>query len=229
MIQYFRNFMKYLLLIVVITGITMVSMYVAVIRDYQPSYESTTSLLVSRKHDVSGGYEAYVLLQEVTIAEKIVSDIPELVFSTTVRQEVNNVLKDKLPDATVYDEATFRNNIKTEIVTDSRVVNVSVRHHDPETARLVAKTIARTTDQIIMDLTRQNFIQVISTAEKPRHPIGLREDHLWVLSILGGFLLGMGLVLIFTISEKYTVTPIKLKIPDIPDIRAFLKKDKKTR
>lgn len=227
MIQYFRNLLQYILLIAVITLITVVAMYFTVISNFTPSYESNTALLVSRYPDASDEYEAYVMLQEVQIAARIVNDIPELVFSTRVKHAVNQALADEHPQIPFYDMMTFRSNVMTEIIRDSRVVNVAVRHTDPEVARLVADTIASTIDQLIIEIEGQNFIHVIRTAEKPEQPVGLAVEHLWALSVLGGILLGMGLVLILTLAEKDPVSPIELNIFGIFNIRSYLNRIRK--
>lgn len=224
MIQYFRNLMQYILLIAVITLVTTVAMYFAVISNFTPSYESNTALLVSRYPDALDEYEAYVMLQEVQIASRIVNDIPELVFSTRVKHAVNQALAQEQPAVSFYDMITFRSNVETEIIRDTRVVNVTVRHTDPEVARLVAETIALTIDQLMMEIEGQNFIHVIRTAEKSDHPVGLAVEHLWALSVLGGILLGMGLILILTLSERDPVSPIELNIFGIFDIRSYLKR-----
>ncbi|MEN1760651.1 hypothetical protein AAIG11_09215 [Anoxynatronum sibiricum] len=199
--RYFRNVMKSLPLIGVVTVIMVLSMFLSVIRTFQPAYEASTSLLVSRNPGDDEAYEAYVMLQEVQIAEKIVNDIPELIFSTQVRQAVNRALQQELGDGNSYDEETFLKSVETETVLNARVVHVTVRYPDAEGARLAADTVAWTIDQMVMDLTGQDFIHVIRTAERPEGIAGLGKKHLWVLGVLGGVLMGMAIVLLMTLVE----------------------------
>ncbi|WP_283409102.1 hypothetical protein [Anoxynatronum buryatiense] len=199
--RYFRNVMKSLPLIGVVTVIMVLSMFLSVIRTFQPAYEASTSLLVSRNPGDDEAYEAYVMLQEVQIAEKIVNDIPELIFSTRVRQAVNRALQQELGDGNSYDEETFLKSVETETVLNARVVHVAVRYPDAEGARVAADTVAWTIDQMVMDLTGQDFIHVIRTAERPDRIAGLGKKHLWVLGLLGGVLLGMAIVLLMTLVE----------------------------
>lgn len=202
MVQYFRNVIKSLPLIGVVTVIMVLGMFMGVIRTYQPVYEASTSLLVSRNPGEDDAYEAYVLLQEVQIAEKIVNDIPELVFSTRVFQEVNQALRQTLGGDSVYDEKTFRKSVETETSINSRVVHISLRHPDAEGAKLAVDRIARTTDRMVQDLTGQDFVHVIRTAELPESITGLGKKQLWALGLLGGILLGMAIVLMKTLVEK---------------------------
>ncbi len=221
MIQYFRNLMKYFFLIVVMAAITIGAIYAAVIRDYRPSYESTTALLVSPTLD-ERQYEAYVVLQEAQIAERLLHDIPELVFSTQVREAVNA----KMPDGIHYDGVSFRKSLKTEIAINTRVVKVAVRHVDPKIARLVAETIALTVDQLVNNIIGHDFIHVINEAGHG-HRVGLSVEHLWAISALGGILLGMALILMLTISEKYTASPINITFPRLPGMQLFRRRSKK--
>lgn len=202
MVQYFRNVIKSLPLIGVVTVVMVLGMFMGVIRTYQPVYEASTSLLVSRNPGEDDAYEAYVLLQEVQIAEKIVNDIPELVFSTRVFQEVNQALRQTLGGDSVYDEKTFRKSVETETSINSRVVHISLRHPDAEGAKLAVDRIARTTDRMVQDLTGQDFVHVIRTAELPESITGLGKKQLWALGLLGGILLGMAIVLMKTLVEK---------------------------
>ena len=212
MIHFFRNVVKFMLLVIAIVIISVLAMYYVVIRDFQPLYESTTSMLVGRHPDDAAEYEAYVMLQEVMISEKVVHDIPELVFGTRVREEVNNVLAEELPAASSFNKETFRKSVETEIVLYSRVVNVSVRHPKAEGARLVAETIALTTAELMQEITGQDFIHIISSAEKPDRTTGLGVWHLWGLSVLGGILLGMAVVFLVTLSEQEAVSSAESKM-----------------
>jgi len=216
MIHFFRTLIKpkYIGLVIVIIVITTAVMYFAVISEFEPAYESSTSLLVGKHPDDAAEYEANVMLQEVMISEKIVHDIPELVFSSRTLQEVNRVLDRELSAGLVLSEEDYRKSVETEIILYSRVVNVTVRHSDPEGARLVAETIALTTAQLMKEITGEDFIHIISEAERPEQIAGLRVEHMWVFSVLGGILLGIGLVFLLTLSEKYTGSPCASKMKD---------------
>lgn len=200
-VRYFRNVMKFLPLIGIVTVIMVLGMFLSVIRTFQPAYEASATLLVSRNPGDEETYEAYVMLQEVQIAEKIVNDIPELVFSTRVRQSVNRALDQALGTGSGYDERTFLKSVETETTLNARVVHVSVRYPDAEGARVAADTIAWTVDQMVLDLTGQDFIHVIRTPEQPDRIAGLGKKHLWVLGVLGGILMGMAMVLLITLVE----------------------------
>lgn len=227
MIKFFRNLVKYFFLIAIVTIVTTVIMYAAVIRSFEPLYESKASLLVNRHSEISGPYEAYVMLQEVQISEMFVNEIPEMIFSVQVRQKVNQALEEEFNDLNVYDERTFQKSVETEIVRDSRIINIYVRHSDPERAKLVAETIAWNVDILMMDIIGQDFIQVINWPDKPKFTVGLRTEHLWLLSVAGGFILGIGLVFLITLSDQYPVKPFNLKFFSLSDFVLLLKGNKK--
>jgi len=226
LVNFFRNLLKYYPVVMIFAVITVLLIYEFMIRDYQPNYEASTSLLVSRTKDEAFSYESYVMLQEVQIAERIVNDIPEMIISNQVRNTVNETLREKLPGSMLYDDTSFRNNVETIIVRQSRVLNISVQHSDPEGARLVAETIAQKTKQMMEEIAGEDFIQVISTAERPQAIAGIGPAHLWVLSLLGGIILGMGVVLILTIAEKYPKPSLTVRIPGTSTLQSYWEKGK---
>lgn len=226
MVNYFRNLSKYYLIVLIFAVIATFIMYELIIKDYKPFYESSTSLLISRTKDETFSYESYVMLQEVQIAEKIVNDIPEMVISNQVRNAVNETLRQELPGSMLYNDTSFRNNVETMIVRQSRVLNISVRHNDPEGAKLVAEAIATKTKQMMMEIAGEDFIHVISTAERPETIAGIGVGHLWVYSMLGGIIIGMGVVLIITISEKYPKVSLNLRIPGTNTLQSYWEKYK---
>ena len=202
MVSFFRNCIHYLWLIALIIIIMLASGYFLIIREYKPTYESSTSLLVGKSPDNTQAIETYEVLQTVQISEKLVFDIPEVINGSVVLRKVNENLGLVEGSGQRYTRADFEKNVETEVSRNTRVVNVSVKSSDPRTAQLIASTIADTTQDVVLDLMKQNYIHVIKEAELPLRASGVSKIQLWIVTGVGGLLIGLLAVFLITVVQN---------------------------
>ena len=202
MVSFFRNCIHYLWLIALIMIIMLASGYFLIIREYRPTYESSTSLLVGKSPDNTQAIETYEVLQTVQISEKLVFDIPEIINGSVVLRKVNENLGLVEGSGQRYTRADFEKNVETEVSRNTRVVNVSVKSSDPRTAQLIASTIADTTQDVVLDLMKQNYIHVIKEAELPLRASGVSKIQLWIVTGVGGLLIGLLAVFLITVVQN---------------------------
>ena len=202
MVSFFRNCIHYLWLIALIMIIMLASGYFLIIREYKPTYESSTSLLVGKSPGNTQAIETYEVLQTVQISEKLVFDIPEIINGSVVLRKVNENLGLVEGSGQRYTRADFEKNVETEVSRNTRVVNVSVKSSDPRTAQLIASTIADTTQDVVLDLMKQNYIHVIKEAELPLRASGVSKIQLWIVTGVGGLLIGLLAVFLITVVQN---------------------------
>lgn len=202
MVSFFRNCIHYLWLIALIIIIMLASGYFLIIREYKPTYESSTSLLVGKSPDNTQAIETYEVLQTVQISEKLVFDIPEIINGSVVLRKINENLGLAEGSGQRYTRADFEKNVETEVSRNTRVVNVSVKSSDPRTAQLIASTIADTTQDVVLDLMKQNYIHVIKEAEIPLRASGVSKIQLWIVTGVGGLLIGLLAVFLITVVQN---------------------------
>ncbi|MBP2027201.1 capsular polysaccharide biosynthesis protein [Acetoanaerobium pronyense] len=202
MVSFFRNCIHYIWLIFLIMIIILAAGYFFIIREYRPSYESNTALLVGKSPENNEEIEAYEVLQTVQISEKLVFDVPEVIGGSVVLRSINENLSALEGVGQRYTRADFEKNVETEVSRNTRVVNVSVKHNDPRAAQLIAATIASTTQEVISDLMKQNYIHVIKEAELPLRSSGISKTQLWVITGIGGLLIGLLAVFLITVVEN---------------------------
>jgi len=202
MVSFFRNCIHYLWLIALIIIIMLASGYFLIIREYRPTYESSTSLLVGKSPDNTQAIETYEVLQTVQISEKLVFDIPEVINGSVVLRRVNENLGLVEGSGQRYTRADFEKNVETEVSRNTRVVNISVKSSDPRTAQLIASTIADTTQEVVLDLMKQNYIHVIKEAELPLKASGVSKIQLWIVTGVGGLLIGLLAVFLITVVQN---------------------------
>jgi capsular polysaccharide biosynthesis protein len=187
-----------------IVVVTVFLNYLFVIRIFEPSYQSQTTLLVSKRSADAETIETVEVLQAINVSEKLVFDLPGIILSSRVLEAVNRNLAGSGINAPLYSEIEFRRKVKTEILTNTRIVEVSVTNQNPEAAQLAARTIADTTRLLVEDLyQQQDYVNVIRIAELPERPHGLTHRLLWVIGVLGGILMGFLAILIITMADKY--------------------------
>lgn len=202
MVSFFRNCIHYLWLIALIMIIMLASGYFLILREYRPTYESSTSLLVGKSPGNTQAIETYEVLQTVQISEKLVFDIPEIINGSVVLRKVNENLGLVEGSGQRYTRADFEKNVETEVSRNTRVVNVSVKSSDPRTAQLIASTIADTTQDVVLDLMKQNYIHVIKEAELPLRASGVSKIQLWIVTGVGGLLIGLLAVFLITVVQN---------------------------
>jgi len=202
MVRFFRNCIHYFWIILVLILITTTLFYLVVIRNDPSSYKSETTLLVSRQIEMDENLNTYEVLQAVQVSERLVFDLPGIIFSTGVLNAVNQNLNAAGIDAETYSMNSLRNQVTTEILTNTRIVEVAVVTDNPEKSQLVAQTIAQSAKEIVFDLYRQDYVKIIKEAELPVSPSGISIRVLWMLGISGGVFIGILAVLIITIAQK---------------------------
>lgn len=219
MVFFFRNLMKYKYYFIGIILVAIAVNYFFVIRNFEPTYLSQTTLLISRRGvetepNVLQNQDDAVqedqlfentqeLLQSFQVSERLVNDIPGIIISTQVLDEINRRLAESQVGISSYSMINFRDQLTTEIITNSRIVEVSIANKDAAAAQLITQTIAETTRQIVIDIYGQDYVNIIKVADEPRQPDGIVQKHLWIIGAFGGILIGFLLILIITIVNNH--------------------------
>lgn len=202
MTDFFRNWIKYMLVFIALIIVSVALNYFLIIKDFRPLYESNASLFVGMSPESAQAVDTYEMLQAVQISEKLVFDIPEVIYGSTVLDAVNAGLEAEDPGSVPVTLKDFKEFVSTEIVNNTRVVNIAVEAYDPTEAQLIAKIITDSTDKAVGEIFKKDYIHVIKEAEFPVKAVGLSKTMLWALSGIGGMLIGFMVILIITIVQK---------------------------
>lgn len=202
MVDFFRNWIRYMLVFIAIVLVSAALNYFLVIRDFRPLYESRAALFVGMSPQAAQGADTYELLQSVQISEKLVFDIPEVIYGSTVLDAVNTALSAKHTNFKPVTLRDFKEFVSTEIVSNTRVVNITVEAYDPAEAQMIARIITESTDAAVGSILNQDYIHVIKEAEFPAMTTGMSRNMIWVLSVIGGMLIGFMVILVITIVQK---------------------------
>lgn len=219
MVLFFRNLLKYKKLFLGIILVAIIANYIFVIRNFEPTYRAETTLLISKRSaermpdvleteedDVQDDplfEETQDLLQSFQVSERLVNDIPGIIMSSRVLDDINQQLAESDTGVTSYSMTSFRNQLSTEIIVNSRIIEITVSNKDPEAAQLITQTAAESTRQIVIELYGQDYVNIIKEADYPQQPHGIVKKHLWIIGAFGGVLLGFLLILLITIAHNH--------------------------
>lgn len=205
MVDFFRNCIRFGLVFLISIFLMLGLDYFVLIKNYKPSYESHTSILVGEnlhRDEIQTDFHSEEIFKSMQIGEKLVYDLPEMIYGTKVLESVNAVLKANGFREYPLDGKEFKKNIKTDIVKNSRVVNITVKSASPKEAQLVATTITKSIDDVVKEIVIKDYIHVLKNADESQVEIGTSVKTLWLLGVIGGLALGFFIVLIYTIIQE---------------------------
>lgn len=205
MVDFFRNCIRFALVFVISICLMLALDYFVLIKNYKPSYESHTSILVGEnlhRDEIETDFHSEEIFKSIQIGEKLVYDLPEMIYGTKVLASVNDVLKANGFNEYPLDGKDFKKSVKTDIVKNSRVVNITVKSGNPKQAQLIASTIAKTIDDVVKEIVVKDYIHILKNADASDVEIGTSVKTLWLLGVIGGLALGFFIVLIYTIIQE---------------------------
>lgn len=205
MVQFFRNCIKHRVIFISLFFATLILFYFVAISNHTDDYMSQTTILVSIQINESNELTTYEVLQAFQVSEKLVYDIPGIIMSTKVLNDINQVIAGFSSESKPYTMNEFKSQVTTNILTNTRVVEINVINNNPAIAQLIARTVAESTQQMVTDLYKQEYIVIVKDAEYPSQPNGLTLKLLWVIGLLGSLIMGFLAIVVLTIVENNNV------------------------
>lgn len=207
MVDFFRNCIRFALVFVISICLMLALDYFVLIKDYKPSYESHTSILVGENLHLENSLQeeqlnSEAIFKSLQIGEKMVYDLPEIVYGTKVLENVNDALKANGFSEYPLDGKDFKKSVKTDIVKNSRVLNITVKSANPKQSQLIASTIVKSLDDAVKEIVVKDYIHILKNADATDAKVGTSIKTLWLLGVIGGVALGFFIVLIYTIIQE---------------------------
>lgn len=154
-----------------------------------PTYQATAKLIVQEsKNNV-------VDLSAINLSDKLAADYVQVFHNWHVHEKVIQTLD--LP----YTYEQIQNMLKISVLTNTRIIAITVTSHDPQEAKDIAMTYAQVAPAFIeakMETSRPNIF------EEPRVPTEPSAPRLLINLLLGAFIGGVisvGVILIQFISD----------------------------
>jgi len=174
----------------VVVGIIAVYVNVFV---FVPTYEASTTLLITGLSTSTTDAETPTTMrfEDIVAGQSLISEYSAIINSKRVTGAVVRELND--PDIT---EDGLRRMINIGSVDDTRIIEISIVHEDPEKAAAIADIVAKAFSDEIVALYRIENVDIIDTAEVPEFPIAPEKTKNVALSVFAAFVFAVGIILL---------------------------------
>jgi len=151
-----------------------------------PVYTANTTLYVGKNADEQG-----MSLSELNIGASVVLDYREIARSRLVASTVIEELN--LEDISAKELA---NSIRVQQRPETRVIEISVSHTDPQMAMDITNKVAEVFQEKIVEIMQVSNVQVIDRAELPERPSFPNKRANYIIGVLLGLMLSAGIILL---------------------------------
>lgn len=140
-----------------------------------PQYDATTRIYV-----VNANNEGNLSVQDVQLGNYLVNDYREIITSQAV---INQVISDNNLSETTR---SLSSKLSVSIPTDTRVISITVRESDPNTAANLANAIREVAAAKIREVTKVEDVSVLEVAEPPVSPSTPNTRRNTILAFIAG-------------------------------------------
>ena len=189
-----------------------------------PKYESYTQLLLAGT--TTSQDSSTVASEGITQAELNLNKSLVATYSTLLKTKMvlSDVLKNVKSHSSVtvpstLNESVLEKNITVSSVTNTDIINISVRNEDPELAKVITEELAQAFIKKVNEVYHLNNVNIVENPEANYNPININHTKDIILFMLIGVVIACGFIFVmemFNVSVK-TVSDIE-KITNIPVI-----------
>ena len=170
----------------------------------EPEYKSFTTIILGRinSRDVSDQTQNAISQQDLNINSNLVSTYSELIKSDTlIRQVLNNLQIDNI------DEKDLKKAIDVTRKADTELIEIAVKNKDPYVAASIANEISAVFFSKVEEIYNISNVYTIDPAIPMSEPYNINHLRDVLLSVLFGFLVSLGYVLIVSMLDNTVRVP----------------------
>ena len=151
-----------------------------------PIYSSSTTLYVGKNIESEG-----IQSSDLYLGSTLILDYRELAKSKLVANEVINEmgLNNMSPGSLAGRIGVFQKN-------ESRVIQITVNDTNPQMAMELTNKVAEVLQKKIIEIMQVENVQIIDKAELQPYPISPNKNLNYMIGIIVGLILGMGIILL---------------------------------
>ena len=215
-----------ILLIVIVTTIlgSIYSFYLVT-----PKYEASTTLILGRINNSTSETKTsttdQITQSELSINSNLVSTYSELIKSRTLIQKVIDNLKLNLTESSV------RNSISVSRISDTELIEITVKNEDGELASKIANEIAKVFSSKVEEVYNISNVYIIDKAIASNTPYNINHIKDIVIAIFMGVVISGIYVLIYHLLDNTIKSETQIEknigLKNLINIPLEKKKDKK--
>lgn len=165
-----------------------------------PKYRASTTLVLATTENDSSVASASITQTEITINQKLVSTYSELIKSKTVlRQVISNL--------NIYlDEEELKNNITVTAVSDTELIQITVKDENNEYPSMIANEIATVFTEQVKEIYNISNVHIVDKAEVSRNPYNINHIKDIAIFIFIGLVISVAYVLVYNMIDNTVKT-----------------------
>ncbi len=173
-----------------------------------PMYSANTTLYVGKNTDTVG-----IQSNDLYLGANLILDYREIAKSKLVAYEVIDELGLNMS------AGAMASMISVEQRELTRVIQISVRYPDPQMAMDIANKVAEVFQKKVIEIMQLENVQIIDRAELPRFPISPNNRLNYMVGIILGLAIGVGIIFLIEFLDDTIKTPEDVqKHVDLPVI-----------
>lgn len=207
MVNYLRKLVVLIWVPILVASLTVVIAEFVVVRDSLEMYESVTGLYVGRVIDDKNLLEEATsrsIYDDFQVSKELMYNIPALIEGNVLQKKVSKNLKAKNLDTGFLSKGFFENNVSTEIINNTRVIQILVEHENAKTAQAVSAEIGLVTEEMLTEIVKVDYISIINEASLPSEHSSLSKNTMRALAAVGGILIGFAIIFFIAAAEDNT-------------------------
>lgn len=165
-----------------------------------PIYSAYTTLYVGKNVDEVG-----IQSNDLYIGTTLIEDYREIAKSKLVANEVINELGLKMS------AGAMASRINVSQRGDTRVIQISVNDTNPNASMDITNKVAEVFKKKVSEIMQIENVQIIDKAELPLYPVSPDIRRNFIICIVIGFAIGVGIILLLELFNDKIVTPEDIK------------------
>ncbi len=191
MVNLFRLLFRYLWVLLLVTFIASAAGFCVSYFLTVDTYEAQSTLYVMMP-EPEGKYTTYT---DIVGSGMIIFDVNELAKSNSLLLDVRKRMAADYPTIRNLTYEALLEKVSIVVKTETRIVNIKVTDPDPQVAAAFANNIAIVVKERFAVLLRMDAIQIVDPGLVPNTPTNASPLRYTLLSLLGGLLLSLGVIL----------------------------------
>lgn len=161
-----------------------------------PLYSASTTLYVGKNTEQYG-----IQYSDLSLGSNLIYDYREIVKSKLVAHEVIDELGLRMSAGALAGRISVSQKEMT------RVIQITVTDPNPQMAMDIANTVAEVFKRKVVEIMQVENVQVIDKAELPMYPVSPNKRMNYMVGIILGLVLGVGLVFLIEFLDDTIKTP----------------------
>lgn len=157
----------------------------------KPEYQSKATLVLTKSKD-----NGTITQTEITLNQQLVATYTELIKTSNILgQVIENLGYEDV------DKTDLKERVSVKLVTSTQLIEISVKHPDPEKAKALTNEIAKVFMEKVKDIYHLENISLVDEAKIPNNPYNINHIKDVLMFIIIGVIVSFGIVFLASLFD----------------------------